>query len=114
MFERISEKDIVTINLQFSTGNIINKGSLSFALYHANKSSSWLHQCALLVRAVLIDHVFEEGNKRTSAAIVVNFFEDQKIHYRPEDISRLIVKLVTKNISDVHAIEVEVKNAIIR
>jgi len=114
MFEKISEKDIISINQQFDKGNIINKNSLSFALFHANKSLSWLRSCAFLVRAVLIDHVFEEGNKCTAAAIIAGFFEEKNIAYNPEEVSRLVIKILKNNITNINNIEREIKNAIIQ
>ena len=113
MFEHITKKDVLALNQQFSHGTIVNEGSLSFALFQANKTTSWLRACALLVRAVLIDHTFEDGNKRTSAAIIVTFFEERKVHYKPEDISKIIITMVTKNITKLNDIEREIKNVII-
>lgn len=114
MFEKISKKDIISINMQFDKGHIINSSSLEFALNQANDSKSWLRSCAALVRAVLIDHVFEEGNKRTAAAIMAGFFADNNILYDPEKISKSIVKILMKNMTSMVNIEREILNAIIR
>lgn len=114
MFEKLSKKDILAINQQFDKGQVINENSLSFALFQANKTTSWLKACALLVRAVLIDHVFEEGNKRTAAGIIVAFLEERQLKYNQEEIARIITKILTKNITNLIKIEMEVKNVIIR
>lgn len=114
MYEKISKKDIISINKRFDAGKVINDSSLSFALFQANKSTSWIKSCSLLVRAVLIDHVFEEGNKRTAAAIIITFLEDKQLEYTPEEIARLITKILTKNITNIIKIEMEIKNVIIR
>lgn len=113
MFERISLKDIVAMNNQFDHGQLVNGSSLRFALDRANKSGSWLRACAYLVRAILIDHAFEEGNKRTAAAVVVGFFEEQNVHYHPENIARSVTSILTKNLTSLTEIEQVIKNAII-
>ena len=113
MFEKITAKDIMAINLQFAEGNFMNKSSLLYALDQANESKSWLKQCAFLVRAILIDHVFEEGNKRTAAAVIVGFFEENALSFHPEEIAEVVAQIVTKNITDLIATERLIKNAII-
>ncbi|MBI4139754.1 hypothetical protein HY483_02210 [Candidatus Woesearchaeota archaeon] len=113
MFEKYDTKDVVRINQEFDAGKIINSGSLSFAISEANISKSWLKSCAILVRAVLIDHVFEEGNKRTAAGIIVAFLEENRLKYDPEKISRVIAKMLMKNVTSIKIIELEVKNVII-
>ena len=114
MYEKISKKDIIAINQKFDKGQIINGSSLDFALSQANSSKSWLKSCAVLVRAVLIDHVFEEGNKRTAAAIVTGFFEENEVDYNPEEVAKGITKILMKNITSIAEIERVILNAIIR
>ena len=113
MFERISLKDIVAINNQFANGSMLNKSSLAFALDQANNSGSWLRACAYLVRAVLIDHVFEEGNKRTAAGIIVGFFETNDLKFHPEEVSKAIATILMKNITSITTIERVIKNAVV-
>lgn len=114
MFERITRKDIVAINQRFDTGRVVNEGSLSYALDRANSSRSWLRSCAILVRAVLLDHVFEEGNKRTAAAIVVSFFEEQGLSYDPEGVARGVVRILMRKTTSLRAIEGVILDAAIR
>lgn len=114
MYEKISKKDIIAINQNFDKGHVINSGSLDFALSQANESKSWLKSCAVLVRAVLIDHVFEEGNKRTAAGIITGFFEENEQQYNPEEVAKGIAKILMKNITSITEIERVILNAIIR
>ncbi|MAF35363.1 hypothetical protein CMO91_05985 [Candidatus Woesearchaeota archaeon] len=114
MWEKISVKDILSINQQFDRGSVVNKGSLEYALKQANQTKSWLKACALLVRAVLIDHVFEEGNKRTAAGIMVAFFEQQQLTYDPELVAKTITDILMKNITSITQIERRITHAIIR
>jgi prophage maintenance system killer protein len=113
MYEIISVKDILAINQQFADGHMLNEGSLVFALDRANKSGSWLRACAYLVRAVLIDHVFQDGNKRTAAGIVVGFFEEHGLTYHPEKVAKGITTILLKNITSITSIERVMKNAIV-
>lgn len=105
MSEKITKKDIIAINQQFDAGTIINNSSLDFALDQANKSKSWLNGCAVLVRAILIDHVFEEANKRTAAGIIVSFFEQNNMIYDPEKVARIIARILMKNITSIKETE---------
>ncbi len=114
MFERISKKDIIAINLLYDKGQIINSSSLDFALDEANKSKSWLRSCAVLLRAILLDHVFEEGNKRTAAGIAAGFFAENGTNYDGEKLAKAIAKILTKNVTNLVQIEREILNAIIR
>lgn len=113
MFEKISVKDMVMINRNFADGTIVNKSSLLFALEQANNSGSWLRACAYLVRAVLIDHTFDEGNKRTSAGIIVGFFQDQQLAFHPEIVAETITVILKKNITSITTIERLIKYAIV-
>ena len=114
MYGAISKKDIISINQQFDKCHIINESSFDFAVKEANRSKSWIRACALLVRAVLIDHVFEEGNKRTAAGIVVGYFEENSLNYDPEKVAKGITVILMKNITSIKQIEKVILNAIIR
>lgn len=114
MFETVSRKDILAINAKFDKGTVINKSSLDYSLQQANQTKSWLKACAFLVRALLIDHVFEEGNKRTAAALIAGFFEENELNYNPEIISKAVVEILNKNITNITNIERVILNAIIR
>ncbi|MBS3148969.1 hypothetical protein J4219_08910 [Candidatus Woesearchaeota archaeon] len=113
MYERISIKDILGINQQFANGTMLNESSLSFALDQANKTGSWLKACAYLVRAVLIDHVFEDGNKRTSAAIIMTFFEEHDLAFHPEKVAQAVTLILKKNTTSITTLERVIKHAIV-
>jgi len=113
MYERISKKDILAINQQFADGIILNESSLTFALDRANKTGSWLRACAYLVRAVLVDHVFQDGNKRTAAGIIVGYFEEKGYVYHPEKVAKIVATILLKNITSIVQLERHIKNAIV-
>ncbi len=113
MWEKYGLKDVAAFNQQFGKGIMLNESSLSFAISQANKTGSWLRACAYIVRAVLIDHVFEDGNKRTSAAVIIAFFKDNDIQFDQQEIPKGIAKILRKNITSLAAIEQVIQNAII-
>ena len=62
---KISKEEIVRINKGFG-GNESNSGSLDFALeIQENRKLGPYKKFAYLVRAILVDHTFTDGNKRT-------------------------------------------------
>ena len=107
----ISKEDVIEINMVFDIGKIINEGSLDFALSSLKKTKDWLKQVSYLVRAVLIDHVFEEGNKRTATALIMSVFENQKIAYDPRKVDEVVIEIIIKNINNINKIRSLIKNA---
>jgi prophage maintenance system killer protein len=107
----LSKKSIISINEEFDNGNVINEGSLDFAINMAKKSDNWLKSLALLVRAILIDHIFEDGNKRTAAAVIVTWLEMENLHCNLDKVNKLIVKILKKNITNLNEIMEQIKNA---
>jgi len=51
----------------------------------------WLVCSAIFARAILTGHVFEDGNKRTAAAVIMLLMEMNDVSYKPEAIPRIIV-----------------------
>lgn len=112
MFEKITLKDVIAINQRFADGRMMNQSSLLYALDLANKTTSWLRACAVLIRAILVDHVFEEGNKRTAAVLVMSFLEETENNFYPENIAKVVAEIVIKNITDIITIERLIKDVI--
>ena len=108
----ISKKGIITINRKFDSGIVVNASSLDFALSNLKTTKDWTKQLAYLVRAILIDHVFEEGNKRTAAALIMDFIEIQKLAYDSYKVDKLIIEIIKKNITDINKIRRLIKNVI--
>lgn len=108
----INKEDLIDINKKFDKGIMKNESSLEFALSSLSRTKDWTKQLAYLVRAILIDHVFQEGNKRTIAALIVYFFEEHKVAYDPYKVDRVIVEIVKKNINNLEQIRRKLKDAI--
>ena len=109
----INKHDIIEMNKQFDKGKLINESSLDFAFSNLQNTKDWLKESAYLTRAILIDHVFEEGNKRTAAGIIAGFFEEQGLDYHPEKIAKAIITLLMKNITSITITERVIKNAVV-
>lgn len=101
----LSKKDIIVINRQFSDGRIVNSSSLDFALDHISRSKNWLRSAAMLTRAILIDHVFEEGNKRTAAAVMATLMEMNNVEFDRHLLDKAVATILLKNITDIRKIE---------
>jgi len=105
------DRQLIGINKQFSSGTIINKGSLDFALSAAFRSKDWQEQLAFVVRALLCDHVFEDGNKRTAIAYTMAVLEGFKCRYDMFKIDRLVLKIAKSNMTDIKKIRRMIENA---
>ncbi|MFH1592940.1 MAG: hypothetical protein ABIB47_06255 [Candidatus Woesearchaeota archaeon] len=108
----ITITDLVRVNKRFDNGNIVNNGSLDFALSLSKGTKDWIKQLAYVVRAILIDHVFEEGNKRTASALVMSLIELHRLAYDPQKVDDVIIRILQKNIIDILKIRRMIKNAI--
>ena len=108
----INKRDIIEINKQFNHGILVNEASLDFAFSNLEHTKDWLKQLAYITRAILIDHVFEEGNKRTTAALIMTILEYQKIAYNPKQVDEVVLIILKKNISDISKIRRLIKDAI--
>jgi len=101
--------DLININKRFADGKIINSSSLEFAL--SNKKSE-MDQIAYLVRAFLIDHVFEDGNKRTATALISGYYAEYEIGFDAQKLIKNMIKIASENINDINKIRRLVKNVI--
>mgnify|MGYP001604642694 CR=1 FL=1 len=98
------------MNKQFDKGRLVNESSLDFAFSNLEQTKDWTKQLAYLTRAILIDHVFEEGNKRTTAALIMVVLEIQKIAYDPQKVDEIIITILKKNIKDTNKIRRLIKD----
>ncbi len=108
----LTQKDIIALNQQFEDGAIVNEASLEFALSYARKTESWTKALAYLARAILLDHVFEEGNKRT-AALLIKAYSEYEGHKTYDDrLIKLIKKIIIEKVSSINTIEELIKDAL--
>jgi prophage maintenance system killer protein len=108
----LTKKDIIALNQEFDYGTLYNEASLDFALSYARRTENWTKALALLTRAILLDHVFEEGNKRTAALLIKAYAEYEGHKTRDDRIVKLVKDIIIKNISSTSKIEELIKDAI--
>lgn len=112
MCMKIDKKDLLRINEGFS-GALRNDASLDFALHQQeNKKLGKYKRLAYLWRAILVDHPFTDGNKRTAAFIALAFADQYKKQVDNDLLIHHIIAIAKENITDIRIIERRLKNAI--
>ena len=96
----LTKKDVIALNEEFEEGVLSNEPSLDFSLSYAKKTENWTKALAFLVRAILLDHVFEDGNKRTAAAVIMTYLDINNMSYNKDKIGQIIIRILKKKIWD--------------
>lgn len=96
----VTEEEITEINKKLG-GQPINAGSLEYAI-QTGKDKTIYHQIALLLRAILVDHPFTDGNKRTAVFTTYLILERNRIPMDMEKRTRINKTLlkITKEAND--------------
>ena len=112
MCMNISKKDLLRINHGFG-GDLRSDSSLDFALdMLENKRIGPYKKLAYLFRAILVDHPFSDGNKRTAMFISYAFAQEYRKQVNRDLLIRNIVSIAKQNIHNIKNIEWRIKNAI--
>ena len=100
MYKQIlNKKDIIAFNQGIGErGEFNNEGSLDFALSIAKTKQNWLYELSYLIRSLLVDHVFRDGNKRTCLLVIAYFFEENGKVFHSDQLIKTIRKIAAKNI----------------
>ena len=94
-------------------GNLRNDSSLDFAFDKIkNKKLGMYKKLAYLWRAIIVDHPFSDGNKRTAAFVAISFTNEYKKQVDRDLLIHHIVSIAKKNIQNIKNIEWRLKNAI--
>jgi len=108
----ISKENLLRINQGFG-GNIRSGSSIDYAIdMQKEKRIGEYKKLAYLLRAVLVDHPFSDGNKRTAMFIALAFAEENKKQVDRELLLHHIVSIAKQNITDIRNIEWRLKNAV--
>ncbi len=103
---KITPKELIEINSKMG-GSIMSDSSLMFAESHAGNFRSSYRQAAIWARAILVDHPFTDGNKRTALYAI-----DKIVGIRnQEKVIKLITRIASKNIVDIKKLAEMLKNA---
>ena len=101
----ISKEDLLRINEGFG-GNLRSDSSLDYAIdIQANDKLGDYKKLAYLLRAILVDHPFSDGNKRTAKFIVLNFAEQNQKQVDREILVQQIISIAKQNINNIRNIE---------
>jgi prophage maintenance system killer protein len=108
----IRKEDIVRIAKGFN-GNLRNSSSLEFALdKQEDKKFGEYKKLAYILRAILVDHPFSDGNKKTAMFVAFAFVEEFNKKVDDELLKHHILSIASKNLIEIRAIEERMKNAI--
>jgi len=112
MCMKISKEDIIRIAKGFD-GNLRTSSSLDFALEKQEESKLGEYKkLAYLLRAILVDHPFSDGNKKTAMFVAFAFAEQNNKQVDEELLKHHILSIASKNIIEIRSIEERMKNAI--
>ena len=112
MCMKISKEDLVRINKGFG-GNVRNEESIDFAIgIQINKKLGDYKKLAYLIRAIIVDHPFTDGNTRTATYLAFAFAHEYNKEVDTDLLAHHILSIASKNIIEIRAIEGRLKNAI--
>ncbi|MEK6928546.1 MAG: Fic family protein, partial [Nanoarchaeota archaeon] len=112
MCMKICKEDIVRVAVGFG-GSLRHSSSLDYALEkQADKKLGHYKKLAYLLRAILVDHPFTDGNKKTAMFVAFVFADQHKKTVDRELLKHHILSIATKNINDIRKISERLKNAI--
>ena len=113
MCMKVSKKELLRINKGFG-GNLRSDSSLDYALdIQNNIKLGEYKKLAYLLRAILVDHPFSDGNKRTATFLVFAFAEEDKKEVDKELLTHHIISIAKNNINEIRNIENRLKTCVI-
>ena len=112
MCMKVSKEDLLRINQGFG-GNLRSDSSLDYAIeMQKNSKLGDYKKLAYMLRAILVDHPFSDGNKRTAMFLCLNFAEENKKQVDRELLLEQIISIAKNNINEIRNIEWRLKTCI--
>jgi len=109
---KLDKEDLIRINKGFG-GLLRNDASIDFALeQQENTKLGEYKKLAYLIRAILVDHPFSDGNKRTATYVIFSFANEEGKKVNQDLLAHHILSIASKNITEIRTIEERLKNAI--
>ena len=105
---KISSKRIIRLNKKFG-GSLLNQNSLDFSVDKSNKEKNIYKSNAYLIRGIIVDHSFLDGNKRTAMTIVSERFSKHKIKCDKEKLTKGFINIAKKNVNSIDKISRRLK-----
>ncbi len=108
----IGKEDLLRVNQGFG-GGLVRDSSLDYAIdMQNNKKLGVYKKLAYLMRAILVDHPFTDGNKRTATFLVLGFADENKKEVNKEILTHQIVSIASQNITNIRNIEQRLRSCI--
>ena len=108
----IGKEAVVAINRQFG-GRLIRDSSLDFALAkQESKKIGPFKKLAFLWRAILVDHPFSDGNKRTAVHLALGMADSKRKKVNGDLLVRYAVDIAKHCITNIRQIEWRLRHAI--
>lgn len=108
----ISKEDLLRINKGFG-GNLRSDSSIDFAIeMQKNNKLGPFKKLAYLWRAILVDHPFSDGNKRTATFLALKFAEENKKQVDRDLLVHHALSIAKKNITNIRQIAWRLENCI--
>ena len=112
MCMKISKEDLIRINRGFD-GGLRNDSSLDYAIDIQNSKKLGIYKkLAYLMRAILVDHPFSDGNKRTAFFFAMAFADENKKEVDKDILTHQIISIAKQNITDIRNIEQRLRSCI--
>ena len=112
MCMNISKIELVRINKGFG-GSMHNDASIDFAIsIQKDKKLGPYKKLAYLWRAILVDHPFSDGNKRTAMFVAFVFADENNKRIDADLLKHHILSIAKNNITEIRNIEWRLKTAI--
>ena len=109
---KISKEDLIRVNAGFG-GGLRSDSSLDFAFERIeSKKLGEYKKLAYLWRAILVNHPFTDGNKRTAMFVALAFAEEWGKQADKDLLLHNLISIAKKNLTDIRKIEWRLKNAI--
>ena len=103
MCMRFKIKRIVSLNKKFG-GSLINKSNLDFAVSKANMEKNIYKRNAHILRGIIVNHPFLDGNKRTAVGTILKDFKQNKYSCDKKKLAKGIVNIAKQNQGDINII----------
>jgi len=108
----ISKEELLRINEGFG-GGLRSDSSIDFAIdMQNNKRLGEYKKLAYLMRAIIVDHPFNDGNKRTAMYLSLKFAEENGKQVDRDLLLYHIISIAKNNETIIRNIERRLKNAI--
>ena len=109
---KISKEELLRINKGF-LGNLRSGSSIDYAFEKLEDKRLGIYKkLAYLLRAIIVDHPFSDGNKRTAMFVIYDFASEYKKQVNRDLLIHHIISIAKKNIHTIKNIEWRLKNAI--